>query len=188
MQRNRRNYFAQFPKRMRAPRAGVVRRERCERPPHSPTAGTGGPSPAPRLRHSSATLRLPDWIFSRPMPGWLTQAPAPRAGGDTNLPETQTAPRHFRGAAEAQHGPGPAALSGEPPVPRPRWTRRRLLGTGPACYGSGQGVPGGRAPRRGPRNPTAPTSYRGNFFYEAGFFLRLPSISRPCADILPRLL
>ncbi|CAN8218453.1 unnamed protein product [Coccothraustes coccothraustes] len=36
--------------RLRALRAGIVRGA-ARSPPHSPTAGTGSPGPAPRLRH-----------------------------------------------------------------------------------------------------------------------------------------
>ncbi|XP_039558227.1 homeobox protein engrailed-1 [Passer montanus] len=106
--------------------------------------GVPGRLPAPP---PSAALRLPARIRSRPAPGRLTPAPAPGTPTCGRL-------RHFRGAAERQRGPGPAARPGEPSEPsepsEPRPLRRSRRHP---RDGSGNGAPPDRAPRRAPRKP-----------------------------------
>lgn len=182
------------------PQAGAVRWERCGRPPGSPTAGTGGPSPAPRPRRPSVALRLPDFIFSLPTPGGPTQAPAPRAGGDGHRPardphRTEALPR---GRERGSPAPAPGALSGERWVSWPCWTHRRLRGAGfPPLNtppdGSGRGAPRSRPPpSTGAPKPSGTRKLRRELYPEKGFFFffffcKLPSLRRG-VDILPRLL
>lgn len=117
--------------RLRAPRAGTVRWEQSGHPPHSPTAGTGHPSPAPRLHHPPAALRLPEWIFSRPKSAGMAD-PSPSAESRWGHQPARDSdgiaalPRGSRAAAR----PRPrstflGALSAPAPLDEPMATRER---------------------------------------------------------------
>lgn len=163
--------------RLRAPRAGTVRWEQSGHPPHSPTAGTGHPSPAPRLHHPPAALRLPEWIFSRPKSAGMAD-PSPSAESRWGHQPARDSdgiaalPRGSRAAAR----PRPrstflGALSAPAPLDEPMATRERPPPS--PRYGSVRGAPRDHPPTTGAPKPSGTHKLQRELFPREGFFFFL---------------